>query len=140
MFIQQVHGVMAILIKNVLLSEIKNHRGGKRFAAPPQLFRTRGNPNPGASSGDAGMGTIHHWNPLHPGMSPGKPSFGWETGAGWEWWWFIPISSLKLVWLFPCAAKKASRLLQGELRLRGASSRRVGSGFEQVQVISHHRH
>ena len=40
----------------------------------------------------------------------GKLSAGWETRAGWEWWWFTPIPSLKLVRLFP------SRLLQGELR------------------------
>lgn len=85
LFIQQVHGVMAILIKNVLLSEIKNHRGGKRFAAPPRLSGTRGNVNAGASSGDVGMGTIHHRDPLPVGMLLEKPSFGWETGAGWEW-------------------------------------------------------
>lgn len=97
---QQVHGLMVILIKNILLSEIQNYSGGKRFGAPPRLSRTRGNSDPGASIGAAGMGTIHHQNTFHAGMSLGKPRCVWETGVGWEWWWFTPISSLKLVWLF----------------------------------------
>lgn len=124
MFLQQGHEVMAMAIKGVLLSELNNHCGGKHFAAPPCISRMRDNLNPRASSGDAGMSTIHHQHPLHPG----KPSFGWEMGMDREWWWLTLISSLKLRRLFPCAAKTHLGYCRESYAL-GASLLRVWSRY-----------
>lgn len=66
MFTQEVHRVMAPVIKNILLNQIENHWGGKCLAALPWLSKTRCN-----LDFSAGLGTVHHQDPPHPRMSLG---------------------------------------------------------------------
>lgn len=129
LFLQQGHEVMAMAMKGVL-SELKNHCNGKHFDALPQTSRMRDNLNPRASSSDAGMGTIHHQHPLHPG----KPSFGWEMGMGWEWGVAYTDFQLEAKVTVSMYSQNTSWLLQGELCLGSV----LAQGFEQGQVIPLH--